>query len=137
MADVVIALDDGTSFQHEFLARIIEGLECSATRVLYSPVNASSVQKSLRDYDIAILSDNDFEKLDNFLEEAVMNSAHGYFKIHVDVDDINTLNYKNTYSIHEISTDEDLGAFEIKASLGRNQERRLAQNQRLVLEKVT
>ena len=40
--------DDGTSFQHEFLARIIEGLECSATRVLYSPVNAASVQKSLQ-----------------------------------------------------------------------------------------
>ena len=84
--------DDGTSFQHEFLARIIEGLECSATRVLYSPVNGSSKKESLqvwvlkwskntssfqlkthkKDYDITILSDNEFEKLDNFLEEAVM-----------------------------------------------------------------
>jgi len=91
------------------------------------------------DYDLAILSDNDFEKLDNFLEEAVMNSSHGYFKIHVDVDDIETLNFihKNTNSIHEIKTDSELGIFEISASLGRNQERRLAAIQRLVLEKVT
>lgn len=54
-------------------------------------------------------------------------------------DDIETLNFihKNTNSIHEIKTDSELGIFEISASLGRNQQRRLAANQRLVLEKVT
>ncbi|CBY37815.1 unnamed protein product [Oikopleura dioica] len=137
MADVVIGLDDGTSFQYAFIGRIIKGLECSATRILYSPVTPPPAHNE--DYDLVILSDNDFEKLDNFLEEDVMNSSNRYFKIHVDVDDIDTLNFihRNTNSIHEIKTDSELGIFEISASLGRNQERRLAENQRLVLEKIT
>ena len=35
------------------------------------------------EYDLAILSDNDFEKLDNFLEEAVMVGRTHYWNVQV------------------------------------------------------
>jgi len=37
----------------------------------------------IKDYDLVILSDNDFEKLDNFLEDAVMVGRTYYWNVQV------------------------------------------------------